>query len=146
MEPTPAHTGADDLRQPRSHRRDRPGAGRRLGAVERLRVERRGAARISSIAVQRKGGGAAEELTADLIIDASGRGSKVPGMLARAGVALPEETVVDSGTWYSTRWFKSAPGHELPPSAWWKAVLLVPTIAGPGALMRRSCARGARGR
>ncbi|MFI6096649.1 FAD-dependent oxidoreductase [Lentzea sp. NPDC051213] len=42
-------------------------------------------------------------IDADLVVDASGRSSKVPGWLAEAGITTPEPEVVDSGTGYATR-------------------------------------------
>lgn len=101
-----------------------------------LRIERKSSARVAGVELRHRDSGATEQLAPDLVVDASGRGSKVLSLLAQEGVALPEETVIDSDTWYATRWFKSAPGHALPPSSWWKAVILIPTVAGPsGALM-----------
>jgi len=108
--------------------------------VVRQRTEvtdlRRTGRRITGVTVRSRDGGATEELTADLVVDASGRSSKVPAMLQRVGVAVPEETVIDSGTWYSTRWFTSEPDHALPDSCWWKAAILVPMVKSPvGALL-----------
>ncbi|MFJ8961305.1 FAD-dependent oxidoreductase [Lentzea sp. NPDC102401] len=40
---------------------------------------------------------------ADLVVDASGRSSKLAAWLAEAGIATPEPEVVDSGTGYATR-------------------------------------------
>jgi 2-polyprenyl-6-methoxyphenol hydroxylase-like FAD-dependent oxidoreductase len=40
---------------------------------------------------------------ADLVVDASGRSSKLPAWLATAGITTPEAEVVDSGTGYATR-------------------------------------------
>ncbi|MET9225155.1 hypothetical protein [Lentzea sp. NPDC003310] len=40
---------------------------------------------------------------ADLVVDASGRSSKLPAWLAAAGITTPEPEVVDSGTGYATR-------------------------------------------
>ncbi|MEV6716889.1 hypothetical protein AB0M48_33205 [Lentzea sp. NPDC051208] len=40
---------------------------------------------------------------ADLVVDATGRSSKLPVWLATAGITTPEPEVVDSGTGYATR-------------------------------------------
>jgi 2-polyprenyl-6-methoxyphenol hydroxylase-like FAD-dependent oxidoreductase len=100
--------------------------------VKALRLSGR---RVVGVELQARDGGAAEDLRADLVVDASGRSSRLPALLEQAGVTPPDETVIDSGTWYSTRWFQARPGHALPEACWWKAVILTPTLAGPGALL-----------
>jgi len=45
----------------------------------------------------------AQALSADLVVDTSGRGSKAPEWLEAAGFAKPEETVVDAFWGYATR-------------------------------------------
>ncbi|SER55293.1 2-polyprenyl-6-methoxyphenol hydroxylase [Lentzea xinjiangensis] len=42
-------------------------------------------------------------IAADLVVDASGRSSKLPAWLAQAGITAPEPEVVDSRTGYATR-------------------------------------------
>ncbi|MFD4644016.1 NAD(P)/FAD-dependent oxidoreductase [Lentzea sp. NPDC058436] len=42
-------------------------------------------------------------IDADLVVDASGRSSKLPAWLAEAGITVPEPEVVDSRTGYATR-------------------------------------------
>ncbi|NKE59783.1 hypothetical protein FXN61_24445 [Lentzea sp. PSKA42] len=42
-------------------------------------------------------------IEADLVVDASGRSSKLPAWLAEAGITAPEPEVVDSRTGYATR-------------------------------------------
>jgi flavin-dependent dehydrogenase len=86
---------------------------------------------VQAVEIQRRGGGAPEIVPAALVVDASGRSSKLPALLAQAGVKPPDETVIDSGTWYSTRWFHTRPRAE----AWWQAVLIAPTLTAPGALL-----------
>ncbi|KOV81050.1 NAD(P)/FAD-dependent oxidoreductase [Nocardia sp. NRRL S-836] len=46
-------------------------------------------------------------VAADLVVDASGRSSKLPAWLAEAGVTAPEPEVVDSGTGYATRIYRA---------------------------------------
>ena len=48
-------------------------------------------------------GAPAQALSADLVVDTSGRGSKAPEWLEAAGFAKPEETVVDAFWGYATR-------------------------------------------
>jgi 2-polyprenyl-6-methoxyphenol hydroxylase-like FAD-dependent oxidoreductase len=55
-----------------------------------------------------------EEIRADLVIDAAGRRSALPAMLAGAGARAPEEEVEDSGFVYYGRHFRSADG-QIPP-------------------------------
>ncbi len=50
-----------------------------------------------------KHGQAEQELAADLVVDASGRGSKLPTWLEALGYQPPAETTVDSQTSYTTR-------------------------------------------
>lgn len=47
-----------------------------------------------------------EELRVDMIIDASGRGSKLPETLEKNGFQPPRETVVNPYLGYATRWYK----------------------------------------
>jgi 2-polyprenyl-6-methoxyphenol hydroxylase-like FAD-dependent oxidoreductase len=61
-----------------------------------------------------------QRLDADLVVDASGRGSHAPRWLTALGYAAPEETVVDSFLGYASRLYR-CPG-SLP--AHWKAVYL----------------------
>ncbi|PWK89174.1 flavin-dependent dehydrogenase [Lentzea atacamensis] len=51
-------------------------------------------------------------IDADLVVDASGRSSKLPAWLAEAGIAVPEPEVVDSRTGYATRLYTAPP--EIP--------------------------------
>jgi flavin-dependent dehydrogenase len=51
-------------------------------------------------------------LEADLVLDASGAGSRAPLWLAALGYATPDEEVVDAGLIYATRWFR-AEGYGL---------------------------------
>lgn len=58
-------------------------------------------------------------LTADLVVDCSGRGSRAPEWLAEMGYPKPETTVVNSHLGYATRRYKQ-PAQALP----WKGVLI----------------------
>jgi 2-polyprenyl-6-methoxyphenol hydroxylase-like FAD-dependent oxidoreductase len=53
--------------------------------------------------------GQEEVLLADLVVDASGRGSQAPRWLTEAGYSSPEEREVTCGTGYATRIFKRNP-------------------------------------
>jgi 2-polyprenyl-6-methoxyphenol hydroxylase-like FAD-dependent oxidoreductase len=62
------------------------------------------------------------KLTADLVVDASGRTTKAPEWLRTLGLEPPEETVVDSFAGYSTRWFKAPEPAHWPQNWWWKGI------------------------
>ncbi len=66
--------------------------------------------RVTGVCLQAIGGERAsvgeETLTADLIVDASGRESRAPDWLPALGYAAPEETVIDSHVGYATRWYQ----------------------------------------
>jgi 2-polyprenyl-6-methoxyphenol hydroxylase-like FAD-dependent oxidoreductase len=56
--------------------------------------------------------GASEEIhRADLVIDASGRGSRTPAWLEALGYAKPEVELVPVDMWYSTRLYERKPEH-----------------------------------
>jgi 2-polyprenyl-6-methoxyphenol hydroxylase-like FAD-dependent oxidoreductase len=57
--------------------------------------------------------GAGAELAADLVVDASGRGSRLPAWLEEAALPAPEEVVVDAHVVYASRAFRGTPA--LPP-------------------------------
>jgi len=61
-----------------------------------------------------------ETVVADMVVDASGRGSRLPDWLAAAGYGRPPETTLDSGLAYASRRFvrpRQSPG--------WQAMLIV---------------------
>jgi 2-polyprenyl-6-methoxyphenol hydroxylase-like FAD-dependent oxidoreductase len=67
----------------------------------------------------RAGESSPNTLTADLVVDCSGRGSSAPEWLAGMGYPKPETTVVNSHLGYSTRWYKQ-PARGLP----WKGIII----------------------
>jgi 2-polyprenyl-6-methoxyphenol hydroxylase-like FAD-dependent oxidoreductase len=58
---------------------------------------------------------AGDELLADLVVDAGGRRSAFPRLLAEAGAAAPVEEAEDSGFTYYGRYFRSGDG-SIPPN------------------------------
>jgi 2-polyprenyl-6-methoxyphenol hydroxylase-like FAD-dependent oxidoreductase len=60
--------------------------------------------------VQRGAGGRAELLEADLVVDASGRGSAATKWLAALGYAQPEEETVQVDVGYASRIYRRKPG------------------------------------
>lgn len=60
------------------------------------------------------------DLTADLVIDATGRSSRAPEWLAQLGSDRPAETVVDARLGYATRWYRLPQHHQ----ETWKSLLI----------------------
>jgi 2-polyprenyl-6-methoxyphenol hydroxylase-like FAD-dependent oxidoreductase len=58
----------------------------------------------------RAGGGCETVLPADLVVDASGRGSRTPAWLEALGFPRPTETVIDAAVGYASRTFRR-PAH-----------------------------------
>ena len=69
--------------------------------VRSLRLDRRG--HVSGLEVRRRGGASAFELPADLVVDASGRGSVLPDWLEALGRHRPRESTVDAFLGYASR-------------------------------------------
>jgi 2-polyprenyl-6-methoxyphenol hydroxylase-like FAD-dependent oxidoreductase len=68
--------------------------------------------RIEGIRSIARRAGASEEIhRADLVIDASGRGSRTPAWLEALGYAKPEVELVPVDMWYSTRLYEREPEH-----------------------------------
>jgi 2-polyprenyl-6-methoxyphenol hydroxylase-like FAD-dependent oxidoreductase len=61
-----------------------------------------------------------DELPADLVVDASGRGSRLPGWLQELGVPAPQRSVVDAGVVYASCVFDGLPSL---PDGWRGAFL-----------------------
>lgn len=68
-------------------------------------------------AVAAKGHAAEESLRADLVVDASGRGTRVEHWLADLGITGIHKDVVDSGLVYATRVYRTPAGAENFPPA-----------------------------
>ena len=68
-----------------------------------LLLGRRG---VSGVRTRLRAGGSIEEIGADLVVDASGEGSRAPRWLEEIGHEAPEETVVDARLGYATRWYR----------------------------------------
>lgn len=62
----------------------------------------------------------AGDVDADLVVDASGRGSRAPHWLEAAGFTRPPETVVNAFLGYASRFYRPAPDA----SRWWKGMYL----------------------
>ncbi|GLW51845.1 hypothetical protein Stsp02_75050 [Streptomyces sp. NBRC 14336] len=73
------------------------------------------ATRVTGVRVD--GGGARSTLRADLVVDASGRGSRTPRWLGELGLPRVPERRVDAGVVYATRLFRAphgTAGHGFP--------------------------------
>ncbi|MFB9518156.1 FAD-dependent monooxygenase [Streptomyces purpureus] len=70
-----------------------------------------GSTRVTGVRV-RDAEGAERVLEADLVVDASGRGSRAPAWLASLGVPQVHEEEVDSGLVYASRIFRAPEGAE----------------------------------
>jgi 2-polyprenyl-6-methoxyphenol hydroxylase-like FAD-dependent oxidoreductase len=73
------------------------------------------------------GWGEAYDMTATLVVDATGRTSRTPEWLKELGHGVPTESVVDAKTAYATCVFEPPSGH----SADWKCILLQATLDEP---------------
>ncbi|MGF1470675.1 MAG: FAD-dependent oxidoreductase [Rubrobacteraceae bacterium] len=63
--------------------------------------------RVAGVKTRARGGALTEaDLAADLVVDASGQGSRAPRWLKEIGYGEPAETVVDAGLGYATRWYR----------------------------------------
>ena len=80
-------------------------------------------ARVTGVVLRGQGDGPSITLEADLVVDATGRGSRVPAWLARAGYARPEERTVKIDIGYATRTYRRLPG-DLPDA---DAIMVSPT-------------------
>ena len=80
--------------------------------------------RVAGVRIRKAGGspGLAEVLSADLVVDASGQGSRAPRWLEEAGYRVPGEEVVDARLGYASRWFKVPEGF----SEDWEGISVLP--------------------
>src|SRR5512139_346574 len=78
-----------------------------------------GAMDVAGVEVRERGStGPGEPLTADLVVDATGRGSRAPEWLEKLGHPAPEVTVVDPLLGYASRNYAIPPGFD----PGWKAL------------------------
>lgn len=78
-----------------------------------VRDERTGLPRVTGVHVTRQDG-VAETLEADLVVDASGRRSKLPDWLEAIGAKRPHEDSEPCGIFYSSRFYRLRPGVARP--------------------------------
>src|SRR6058998_2066985 len=89
-------------------------------AVTGLIAEREGRARVRAVRL------ADGELPAELVVDATGRGSKAPDWLRTLGLEPLAETLVDSHSGYATRWYRAPEPARWPAEWWWKGIWVDP--------------------
>jgi 2-polyprenyl-6-methoxyphenol hydroxylase-like FAD-dependent oxidoreductase len=68
-------------------------------------------ARVCGVRLSGPAAGADEELLAELVVDATGRGSRAPAWLRAIGYLEPREELVEVGMGYSTRHYRRTPEH-----------------------------------
>ncbi|MDN5918283.1 MAG: FAD-binding monooxygenase [Pseudonocardia sp.] len=66
--------------------------------------------RVTGVRVRREGRAGDEPVPADLVVDATGRGSRTPRWLGAMGLPVPEEERVTIGLGYATRTYRARPG------------------------------------
>ncbi|MFJ9180144.1 FAD-dependent oxidoreductase [Streptomyces sp. NPDC102360] len=66
-------------------------------------------------------------LSADLVVDALGRGSSVADWLTGAGWPAAPEKTLDAKVTYTSRWYDLPPAGRRPESWWWKHLVVTPT-------------------
>jgi 2-polyprenyl-6-methoxyphenol hydroxylase-like FAD-dependent oxidoreductase len=65
--------------------------------------------RVTGVHVARRDGGAQETIAADLVVDATGRGARLPAWLRSTGVGAPVEERLRIDLRYATRTFRAPP-------------------------------------
>ena len=83
--------------------------------------------RVRDDAVPADAAGDEELISADLVIDAMGRGSSVSDWLAAAGWLQPPVRSLDAKVVYTSRWYQLPPPAERPDSWWWQHLVVMPT-------------------
>lgn len=66
--------------------------------------------RVVGVDMRRRCGGAVESMSAEVVVDAAGQGSRVLSWLRELNYPVPAETVVKTNVVYVTRHFKQEPG------------------------------------
>lgn len=75
-------------------------------------VTEAGGTRVKGVRIIRRDAGSAEEqLMADLVVDTSGRGSRIPDWLVDLGYAAPEEEKLTVDIVYTSRLYRRQAGH-----------------------------------
>jgi 2-polyprenyl-6-methoxyphenol hydroxylase-like FAD-dependent oxidoreductase len=86
-------------------------------SVVDLRIERGDRARVTGVSVRGEDG--MEPIDAEIVVDASGRGSKAPHWFESAGLPSPAEDVVEAYAGYASRFYQRPSAEERPAGWWW---------------------------
>jgi 2-polyprenyl-6-methoxyphenol hydroxylase-like FAD-dependent oxidoreductase len=65
---------------------------------------------VTGVEVRGPGGGPPAQVAADLVVDATGRGSRTPGWLGQLGYRRPAQERIEIGLGYATRTYRLRPG------------------------------------
>lgn len=79
------------------------------------------AARITGVRVRTEGAGESE-LSADLVLEASGRNSQMERWLEALRITPPHTQRVDAKAGYASRFYQAPPAAERPSHWWWKGL------------------------
>lgn len=82
--------------------------------------------RVTGVTLQAPGGGQEETLEGELVVDASGRGSRTPQWLEALGYPRVEETLIQVNVGYSSQLFRMPP--DFAPG--WKMLNISPELPG----------------
>lgn len=98
----------------------------RLQFLEAIQVKKlltdESQSRVIGVELRDRDNSQLRELTADLIVDASGRNSALPRWLEKLGYPIPDETVIDAFLGYTTRWYERPADLQTD----WKALFVLP--------------------
>ncbi|WP_409055252.1 FAD-dependent oxidoreductase [Streptomyces sp. SYP-A7185] len=100
--------------------------------VTGLRTRGGGTAHGRVEGVEYRSGEESVQLSADLVVDALGRGSAVAEWLCAAGWPTPPEKTLDAKVTYTSRWYDLPPADRRPLSWWWKHLVVTPVQDTPG--------------
>ncbi len=90
-------------------------------SVTGLEIHGRGRRRCTGVRARPRKGGGEFTVAADLVVDASGGGSRSAQWLRGAGIEPPQETIVDPHGGYASRFYR-APIGKWPSDWWWKGI------------------------
>src|SRR5262249_4017330 len=94
--------------------------------VTALSLTSNGARRVSGVEVLNKDNGTNGHIEADLVVDATGRSSRIPRWLDQLGFPPVKQEIVDADAGYSTLWYQAPPREERPKDWWWQGAFLNP--------------------
>jgi 2-polyprenyl-6-methoxyphenol hydroxylase-like FAD-dependent oxidoreductase len=95
--------------------------------VQEITVDPAKRDRVSGVSL-RASDGTTSWLAAELIVDASGRASRLTQWLERLGLAAPDEQRIDSHACYATRLYEAPAAEKLPQEWWWRGVMIDPDV------------------